>query len=89
MMRVEPDGVYLELREPATLYNLTTGATRAAPAVTIHFKDGARWRRSTIYGDAPDSGTGDTLGAILARVGAWIDQHGVTGALAQITERRS
>lgn len=83
-MRIDPDAVYLELSEALTVYNFGSGDTRTAPAAILHWKDGRKWQRRSFIAN---ENNGDTLGAILARIGAWLDEQGSLDAAFQTIAR--
>lgn len=81
-MRINPDAVYLEL-ETVTLVSRNGGVPRYVPAVRLHFKEGNRWQKRIF---AANEDNGETLGAILARLGEWIDHAGgLQAALDEVT----
>lgn len=82
-MRIDPDAVYLEITTGAHIFNRETGKTRDVAAVNLHWKDGNRWQRRLFAGRDEN----DNLEAILGRLGAWVDQHGLQGALDQAMGR--
>ncbi len=82
-MRIDPEAVYLEIATGAHIFNRTTGATRHVPAVHLHWKDGNKWQKRIFAGRDEN----DTLEQILGRIGAWVDQHGLQGALDQAMGR--
>ena len=72
-MRIDPNGVYLELESSICLLKGTTGETRYVPAVRLHFKTGNKWQKVRF---AASEDNGDTLGGILSRIGEWVDAAG-------------
>lgn len=83
-MRIDPEAVYLEISEAVTTWGPKTGHC-VKPAAILHWKDGNRWRRMSFLASESN---GETLGAILGRVGQWIDAHGLNAALTQTVERK-
>ncbi len=82
-MRIDPEAVYLEIETNGNITNITTGKSRSVPCVWLHWKDGNRWQRRVF----PGRDEKDTLELILGRIGAWIDQNGLEGALNQAMGR--
>jgi hypothetical protein len=82
-VRIDPETIYLELQPSVCMLNGSTGETRYVPAVKLHFKVGRKWEKRVF---AANENNGDTLGAILGRIGGWIDDAGgLDAAIRQAT----
>lgn len=70
-MRLDPADVLLRLEPGAHMINVKTGQVQQRGLVELNWKDGRKWvRRSFVTGeDAP------TLGAVLAKLGEYLDSH--------------
>lgn len=72
-MRVDPEGIYLELLPGATTWNAATNDFATRQAVVLNWKPdprpGTKWARRTFVGDE--------LGDVLQKLGRYITKRGL------------
>jgi hypothetical protein len=78
-MRIDPEGIYLELLPGSFMINLDTGATATREAVRLNWKPdprpGTKWAYRTFVGDS--------LGAILRELGDYLDANSLEALLGE------
>jgi hypothetical protein len=76
-MRVDPEGIYLELLPGSFTVNVDTGETATREAVRLNWKPdprpGTKWAYRTFVGD--------TLGSVLHGLGDYLDTHSLAELL--------